>query len=165
MLFNYLLENDLVFFSVFTGTVGFIGYKFASSYLNSFYIDKGVQTEAWEDYSNRPSQIGSDSLTSIDTITPISENISSISTLQTISEVGTQTITDGTSTVTTVLPIPPVNIEMIPNTDITLVTKSLVDQGVQTITNPMFGKNWTTIIEYINNKPSFSLMLQVVKLE
>jgi hypothetical protein len=30
---------------------------------------------------------------------------------------------------------------MIPNTDITLVTKSLVDQGVQTITNPMFGKN------------------------
>jgi hypothetical protein len=29
----------------------------------------------------------------------------------------------------------------------------------------MFGKNWTTIIEYINNKPSFSLMLQVVKLE
>jgi len=165
MLFNYLLENDLVFFSVFTGTVGFIGYKFASSYLNSFYIDKGVQTEAWEDYSNRPSQIGSDSLTSIDTITPISENISPISTLQTISEVGTQTITDGTSTVTTVLPIPPVNIEMIPNTDITLVTKSLVDQGVQTITNPMFGKNWTTIIEYINNKPSFSLMLQVVKLE
>jgi len=72
MLFNYLLENDLVFFSVFTGTVGFIGYKFASSYLNSFYIDKGVQTEAWEDYSNRPSQIGSDSLTSIHTITPIS---------------------------------------------------------------------------------------------
>jgi hypothetical protein len=46
MLFNYLLENDLVFFSVFTGTVGFIGYKFVSSYLNSFYIDKGVQTEA-----------------------------------------------------------------------------------------------------------------------
>ena len=165
MLFNYLINNDLVFYSMFAGTVGLIGYKFASFYLNSFYVDKSIQTDAWEDYSNRPSQIGSDSLTSIDTITPISENISPISTLQTISEVGTQTITDGTSTVTTVLPIPPVNIEMIPNTDITLVTKSLVDQGVQTITNPMFGKNWTTIIEYINNKPSFSLMLQVVKLE
>jgi hypothetical protein len=46
MLFNYLFGNDLVFFSVFTGTVGFIGYKFASSYLNSFFVSKGVQTEA-----------------------------------------------------------------------------------------------------------------------
>jgi hypothetical protein len=30
-----------------------------------------------------------------------------------------------------------------------------VDQGVQTIINPMFGKDWNSIIEYINNKPSF----------
>jgi hypothetical protein len=43
---NYLLNNDLVFYSMFAGTVGFIGYKFVSSYLNSFYLDKGVQTSA-----------------------------------------------------------------------------------------------------------------------
>jgi hypothetical protein len=55
---------------------GFIGYKLASSYLNSFYLDKGVQTEAWEDYSNRSSQIAPESVTSLDTVTPISENIS-----------------------------------------------------------------------------------------
>jgi hypothetical protein len=43
------------------------------------------------------------------------------------------------------------DISMVPNPD--LLTK--VDQGIQTITNPMFGKDWNTIIEYINNKPSF----------
>jgi hypothetical protein len=80
--------------------------------------------------------MGSNSVTSIDTITPISENISPVSSLQTTSEIGTQIITDSISTVTTVLPIPPVNIEMIPNADINLATQSLVDIGVQTNNNP-----------------------------
>jgi hypothetical protein len=31
---------------MFAGTVGLIGYKFISTYVNSFYVDKGVQTEA-----------------------------------------------------------------------------------------------------------------------
>ena len=150
-LFNYALNNDLLFGVAFVGTVGFIGYKFDSLYLNSFYVDNSIQTDAWEDYSNRPSQMGSNSVTSIDTITPISENISPVSSLQTTSEIGTQIITDSISTVTTVLPIPPVNIEMIPNPE--LFTKA--DQGVQTIENPLFGKDWNFIIEYINNKPSF----------
>jgi len=119
MLFNYLINNDLVFYSMFAGTVGLIGYKFASSYLNSFYVDKSIQTDAWEDYSERLSQIGSKSLTSIDTITPISKNISPVSTLQTSSDLGIKTITDGSSTVTTVLPIPSINIERIPNPDLT----------------------------------------------
>jgi hypothetical protein len=43
---SYLLDNDLIFYGMFATTVGFIGYKFASSYLNSFYVDKGVQTDA-----------------------------------------------------------------------------------------------------------------------
>ena len=86
------------------------------SYLNSFYVDKGIQTAAWEDYSDRISQIGSKSITSIETITPISENVSP--TIQTTSEIGTQTSTDSISTLTTVLPIPPINIEMIPNPDL-----------------------------------------------
>jgi len=35
MLFNYILNNDLVFYSLFAGTVGFIGYKFVSSIWNN----------------------------------------------------------------------------------------------------------------------------------
>ena len=117
-LFNYLINNDLVFYSILAGSVGFMGYSFATSYLNSFYVDKEVQTDAWEDYSDRPSQIGSNSITSIDTITPISENISPVITTHSSSEVGTQTISEGASTVITVLPIPPINIEMVPNPDV-----------------------------------------------
>jgi|GEM_PF-1492522 hypothetical protein len=45
-LFNYALDNSLLFGVAFAGTVGFIGYKFASSYLNSFYVDKSIQTDA-----------------------------------------------------------------------------------------------------------------------
>ena len=126
-LFNYALNNDLLFGVAFVGTVGFIGYKFASLYLNYFYVDKSIQTDAWENYSNRTSQMASESITSIDTITPISENISPVSTLQTTSEIGTQTTTDSISTVTTVLPIPPVNIEMIPNSDIVNIGTVVVE--------------------------------------
>ena len=78
--------------------------------------------------------MASESVTSIDTITPISENVSPVFTTHTSSEVGAQTISGDTST--TVLPIPPVNIEMIPNADINLTTQSLVDIGVQTNNNP-----------------------------
>jgi len=109
---NSLLNNDLIFYSMFAETVGFMGYKFISSYVNSFYVDKGVQTDAWEDYSNRPSLIGPESVTSIDTVTPISQYVSPTS------EVGIQTISDRVSTATTVLPIPPVNIETVPNSEI-----------------------------------------------
>lgn len=55
MFLNYILDNNLVFYGIFATTAGFIGYSFVSSYLNSFYIDKGIQTDAWEDYSDRPS--------------------------------------------------------------------------------------------------------------
>lgn len=66
----------------------------------------------------------SNSVTSIDTITPISENVSPVSTLPTISEVGTTTITDSASTVTTILPIPTADIEIIPNPDLAINTVS-----------------------------------------
>lgn len=110
MLFNYIFDNDIVFYSLFTCTAGFMGYSLITSYLDSFYVDKGIQTDAWEDYSNRPSQIASDSLTSIDTVTPRFSPTDYVNTgpqINTI-EAGTQTITDNMSTVTTVLPIPPI---------------------------------------------------------
>jgi hypothetical protein len=46
MLFNYTLDNGLLFGVAFVGTVGLIGFKFASSYLNSVYLDKSIQTDA-----------------------------------------------------------------------------------------------------------------------
>jgi|GEM_PF-5715862 hypothetical protein len=68
-----------------------------------------------------------ESITSIDTVTPISENISPVTTLQTISEIGTQTISEGASTVTTVLPIPPINIEMVPNPEMVNIGTVVVE--------------------------------------
>jgi hypothetical protein len=46
MVLNYLFDNEVIFYSMFAGTGCFIGYKFVSIYLNSFYLDKEVQTEA-----------------------------------------------------------------------------------------------------------------------
>jgi hypothetical protein len=43
---NYALDNGLLFYGTFAGVVGLIGYSFITSYLNSFYVDKGVQTDA-----------------------------------------------------------------------------------------------------------------------
>jgi len=70
ILFNYLIDNNYVFYGLFATTAGIMGYKIVSSYLNSFYVDKGIQTDAWEDYSERASQLVSNSVTSIDTVTP-----------------------------------------------------------------------------------------------
>lgn len=126
-LFNYALDNSLFFGVAFAGTIGFIGYKFVSSYFNSNLVDKGVQTSAWEDYSDRSSQIASKSVTSIDTVTPISDNVSPTFSAHTSSELGAQTITESISTVTTVLPTPPINMEMIPNPDIILTTVNQIN--------------------------------------
>jgi hypothetical protein len=45
-LFNYLTNNDLLFYGLFAGTAGLMVHKIISSYLNSFYVDKGIQTDA-----------------------------------------------------------------------------------------------------------------------
>jgi hypothetical protein len=45
----YLLDNSVVFYGVFTITMGLIGYSFATSYFNPVYsdkIDNNVQTDA-----------------------------------------------------------------------------------------------------------------------
>jgi hypothetical protein len=83
-----------------------------------------------------------ESITSLDTVTPISENISPVITTHSSSEVGAQTITDGTSTVTTVLPIPPVNIETVPNPDILELNalKSLQESKIYEI-NELFSED------------------------
>jgi hypothetical protein len=54
---------------------------------------------------------------------------------------GTQTTTDGASTVTTVLPIPPVNVEIVPNPDLTdlNIKQSLVGKKIHDI-NELYNK-------------------------
>lgn len=37
-LFNYLIDNELVFYTGLSVTVGFIGYKFASSYIKILFL-------------------------------------------------------------------------------------------------------------------------------
>lgn len=109
ILFDYILNNDIIFYTLFTTTGGFIGYKFVSSYINSYYLDKGIQTDSWEDFSEKASQIASDNITSMEAVTPVSPIVTNIS---------------DTSTVTTILPVPPVNVEIVPNPDI-LVTSDI----------------------------------------
>jgi hypothetical protein len=111
MLFNYLIDNDYVFYAFYSTMAGYMTYRFVSSYWNQFYVDKGVQTDAWEDYSDRPSLIGPESVTSLE---PVSQGI---------------------SPVTTVLPVRPMEIEVVPNPDILNIENisNLIDKGVQTI--------------------------------
>lgn len=113
-LFNYILDNDILFYGMFIGVACHFGLTFISSiYFDNIEVtDKGVQTDAWEDYSDRPSQILLDNTTSIDTQTPQFSPIEYIDT-------ASQTMAGDSSTVTTVLPIPPVSLEIIPNPDIT----------------------------------------------
>jgi len=83
---------------MFVGVTCHIGFSFLNSYLhvNKGYADSGVQTDAWEDYSDRPSQIIQNSPTSIDTQTPRFSPVESVNTSSqaglNTTEVGTQTL-------------------------------------------------------------------------
>jgi len=109
-LLNNNLDNDLVFYGLYIGVAGAIGYSFISNILKKSYVEKGVQTEAEKNISDSPNQIISDNVTSIDTLSPLSSTFKDTSSLiPKISEVGTQTIAGE---------VTPVNIEVIPNQDI-----------------------------------------------
>lgn len=106
---NNNLDNDIVFYGLFIGIVGVIGFSFTSQILKKSYTDQSVQTEARENFSDRPSQITPDNVSSIDTLSPVSSTIKDTSSLiSTTSEVGIQTIAGD---------ITPVNKEVIPNQD------------------------------------------------
>jgi hypothetical protein len=105
---NNNLDNDLVFYGLFIGVVGAIGYSFTSKILRKSYVEKGVQTDA--EVNDRPSQMIQDNSTSIDTLSPVSSTFKDTSSLiPTTSEVGIQTIAGD---------VTPVNKEVIPNQDI-----------------------------------------------
>lgn len=125
ILFNYLINNESAFYSLFTVTGGFLTYKLVSSWRNSYFIDKEIQTDAWDDYSDRPSQILQTSSMSTDTLTPRFSPVELINQGTQVNsntmEAGIQTSvisTGSSSTATTVLPIPPVDIPIVSNPDI-----------------------------------------------
>jgi hypothetical protein len=109
-LLNNNMDNDLVFYGLFIGVVGTIGYSFTSKILRKSYVEKGVQTDAENNFSDRPSQIIPDNVPSIDTLSSVSSTFKDTSPLiPTTSEVGTQTIAGD---------VTPVNREVIPSQDI-----------------------------------------------
>jgi len=107
---NHNLDSDLVFYGLFIGVVGAIGYSFTSKILSKSYEEKGVQSDAEQNLSDIPSQIIPDNVTSINTLSSLPSSFKETSSLiPTTSEVGTQTIAGD---------VTPVNREVIPNQDI-----------------------------------------------
>jgi hypothetical protein len=152
---NYLIDNGYVFYGVFASTAGFMGYKLISSYVNQFYVDKGIQTDAWDDYSDRPSQILQTSPITDNTITPVFSPVDQIDVGTQVNfntmELGIQTsqISSGSSSIaTTVLPIPPMNVEVIPNPDITnnQILNSLQLEKIQEIKGLYSNELYSNII-------------------
>jgi hypothetical protein len=64
--------------------VGALGYKIISTYLRSKYLDKGTQTDASENLTDRPNQITQENLALLDSLSPVSSS-SSIQTLSPVS--------------------------------------------------------------------------------
>lgn len=126
LIYDYMINNtNIILCGLGVSTVCFLGLSVIGSYYSTTKVDKGIQTDAWEDYSERASQIASEGGSSIDTITP---RISPIEYVKT----GGQTLVDSTSninTATTVLPIPPIDIPFIPNPDIwnSTLSSAMVD--------------------------------------
>jgi hypothetical protein len=110
LLYNNL-DNDLVLYGVCIVVVGAIGYSLASKILSKSYMEKGVQTDAEEYYSDISSSIFPDNVSdsSNETISPLSSTFDRSTLTPTTSDVGTQTITGD---------VTPVNKEIIPNQDI-----------------------------------------------
>jgi hypothetical protein len=107
---NNNLDNDLVFYGLFIGVVGAIGYSFTSKILRKSYVEKGVQTDAEKNSSDIPNQNIPDNVTSTDPLSPVSSTFKDTSSLiPKTSEVGIQTIAED---------VTPVNIEVIPNQEV-----------------------------------------------
>jgi hypothetical protein len=106
---NNNLDNDWVFYGIFVGVTGTIGYSLANQIFRKTYEEKGVQTDAGTNISDSSSQIIPENVTSIDTLSPLSLNVQDTSSLTpTTSEVGIQTIAGD---------VTPINKEVIPNQD------------------------------------------------
>jgi hypothetical protein len=109
-LFNQIFDQDILLYGMVIGVTCHFGlFLWSFTRQDTEYTDSSVQTDAWENYSDRPSQIISD-ITSIDTHTPRFSPVEYTNTGSQIEsstmEAGSQATMDGVSTLTTVLPIP-----------------------------------------------------------
>jgi hypothetical protein len=135
---NHILDQDIFFYGMFAGVVCHMS-LFLLSVIQKEMTDQGVQTDALEELSDRPSQIIQDNLNSIETITPVTPTLEDTSAaIPSISQVGTsstsqvgtsstsqvgtsstsQVGTPSTSQVGTPTIAEDINIEVAPNPDI-----------------------------------------------
>src|ERR1700761_3397444 len=119
---NHILDQDILFYGMFAGVVCHMS-LFLLSVIPKEKIEKGVQTDALEEFSDRPSHIIQDNLNSIETVTPVSQTIEDTSVaIPSTSQVGTsstsQAGTPSTSQVGTPTIAEDINIEVAPNPDI-----------------------------------------------
>jgi hypothetical protein len=78
------IDNEWVLLGIAGCVVGALGYKIISTYLRSKYLDKGTQTDASENLTDRPNQITQENLALLDSLSPVSSS-SSIQTLSPVS--------------------------------------------------------------------------------
>lgn len=127
---NHILDQDIFFYGMFAGVVCHMS-LFLLSVIQKEMTDQGVQTDALEELSDRPSQIIQDNLNSIETITPVTPTLEDTSAaIPSTSQVGTSSIsqvgtsstsqvgTPSTSQVGTPTIAEDINIEVAPNPDI-----------------------------------------------
>jgi len=122
------LDNDFVFYGVFIGVAGAIGYSLIRKITSKTYIDQDVQTDTVENFSDSSSQILSDNVTSTDTLSPLS----SIDTLSTLSSTDTLSPSSSTDSLSTICSTDTLS----PTSSIFKNTSSLIsrtsDVGIQT---------------------------------
>lgn len=124
---NNNLDNDLALYFVFFWISGAVTYSFTKNILSKSYVEKGVQTDVTQNYSNSSSQTIQDNETSIGTLSRVSSSssietlspVSSSSSTETLSPVSS-TFQDTSSLIPTVSEVvsPTIVGEVIPNQDI-----------------------------------------------
>ena len=146
------LNNDFVFYGVFIGVAGAIGYSFIKNkFLSKTYFDKDVQTDTVENFSDSPSQIFSDNVTSTETLSPLS-SIDSLTPLSSTETLSPSSSTDSLSTICSTETLSPTS-SIFKNTS-SLISRTS-DVGIQTITGDVRPNQAIvdlTNAEYIANK-------------
>lgn len=155
-IWNNNLDNDLVFYGTLIGVVGVIGFSITRQIFSKSYTEKGAQTDADPNLSDKPSQIIPDNVTLNNTLSPVSSTFKETSEIgiQTTSEVGIKTIAGD---------VTPVNIEVIPNQNILgkvvdLSNAEYIEDKVEQLNalDPFSATPWTperlrAMIEILNN--------------
>lgn len=148
---NNNFDSDMMFYGIFIGVVGGIGYSLARQIFSKSYVDQSVQTDAKENFSERPSGIEnlSEKVSLIETQTPVS----STSTLvPTTSEVGAQTDVSSSSTFKDTSSLIPTTSEVGTQTDVTPVKIEITPPQdiVERVVDPSNAEYIATKVDQLN---------------